>query len=125
MRLRYLCLPRCGPLVNLEIVFGQEPLLFGHRDERPDGRKGAINFVVGVNGTGKSSLLRGIFQTFRALKSGEFPSLPVTVAWDWSSGTDFITAVFHHPGPSPDDAFFSVTSGGDSPGGGGDCQGGF
>jgi len=95
MRLRYLHLPHCGPLVDVAIVFGQEDMLFGWSSEDPARRKGAINFVVGVNGTGKSSLLRAIYQTFRALKLREFPAQPITLAWDWHESGREVTAVFH------------------------------
>ena len=95
MRLRYLHLPRCGPLVDVAIVFGQEGMLFGWSPDDPARRKGAINFVVGVNGTGKSSLLRAIYQTFRALKTREHPAQPITLAWDWHDGSREVTVVYH------------------------------
>jgi ABC-type cobalamin/Fe3+-siderophores transport system ATPase subunit len=66
MRLRYVHFPRCGPLVDVAIAFGQEDMLYGWSLDDPIRRKGAINFVVGVNGTGKSSLLRALYRTFRA-----------------------------------------------------------
>lgn len=106
MRLRYLRLPRCGPLVDVEIVFGQEDMLFGPGE--PGKRKGAINFIVGVNGTGKSSLLRALYQTFRALRAQELPPFPVTVAWDWGEGEEAATAVFSYSGSSKQRTFFSI-----------------
>lgn len=108
MRLRYLHLPLCGPLRDVAVVFGQEPMLFGRSDERPAGRVGAINFVVGVNGTGKSSLLRALYRIFRDLKSRRFPPMPVTVAWDWDGGNKPVTAVFHHPGDGSAEPFFTA-----------------
>lgn len=106
MRLRYLHLPRCGPLVDISIVFGQEEMLFG--PDEPGKRKGAINFVVGVNGTGKSSLLRAIYQTFRALKLNEMPALPLTLAWDRTVGRERFTALLHYPSDSDNAPWFAV-----------------
>lgn len=108
MRLRYLHLPRCGPLEDVALVFGQEDLLFGHSPQRPAGRRGAINFVVGVNGTGKSTLLRAVYHIFRSLKSRESPGLPVTIAWDWTGGQQPVTAVFHQSVSDDPDGFFAV-----------------
>ena len=109
MRLRYLHLPRCGPLEDVALVFGQDDLLFGHSPQRPAGRRGAINFIVGVNGTGKSTLLRAVYHIFRSLKSREAPGLPVTVAWDWIAAQQPVTAVFHQSAPDDPNAFFAVT----------------
>ena len=106
MRIRYLHLPRCGPLVDIEIVFGQEDMLYGPGE--PGKRKGAINFIVGVNGTGKSSLLRAIYQTFRALRAQELPPFPVTLAWDWDDGQETVTAVFHYPAKTKEKTVFAV-----------------
>lgn len=54
MRLRYLQLPRCGPLSDTAIVFGREDLIAETLDLP---RTGSLNFVVGVNGSGRSFLL--------------------------------------------------------------------
>ena len=83
MRLRYLHLPRCGPLTDTAIVFGREDLI-AKTLNLP--RKGSLNFVVGVNGSGKSSLLRALYRIFRSLKRREWPALPVTLAWDRTMG---------------------------------------
>jgi predicted ATPase len=100
MRLRYLELPRYGPLIDIAIVFGQEEMLFGWTPENQARRRGAINFVVGVNGTGKSSLLRAIYQTFRSLMLNEMPAQPVTLAWDRASGGATVTAILKVPANS-------------------------
>lgn len=108
MRLRYLHLPRCGPLVDIGFVFGQEEMLFGWHPDDPAKRKGAINFVVGVNGTGKSSLLRAIYQTLHALKRNEMPAQPLTLAWDRTVGSERVTGLLHCPS-NPDEApWFAV-----------------
>jgi predicted ATPase len=100
MRLRYLELPRYGPLIDIAIVFGKEDRLFGWTPEDQTRRRGAINFVVGVNGTGKSSLLRAIFQSFRALMVNEIPAQPVTLAWDHTTGGASVTAIVRVPASS-------------------------
>ncbi|GDY15086.1 hypothetical protein LBMAG53_39640 [Planctomycetota bacterium] len=43
---------------------------------------GSLNFVVGVNGSGKSTILRVLYQAFRALRHRQWPELPLTLAWD-------------------------------------------
>ena len=108
MRLRYVHFPRCGPLVDVAIVFGQEDMLFGWSPEDPARRKGAINFVVGVNGTGKSSLLRAIYQSFRALKNKDLPPLPVTLSWDRFEGEKRVTCLLHHPDKADEKPWFAV-----------------
>src|SRR6266700_2002879 len=73
MRLRYLHIPDLVPLRNITITFGHEPIL---------GRKCTIHFIVGVNGTGKSRLLRAITEVFLYLEKGNVPPFPVTIAYD-------------------------------------------
>src|SRR5712692_8791355 len=73
MRLRYLHIPDLVPLKDITITFGHEPIL---------GRKCTIHFVVGVNGTGKSRLLRAITEVFLNLEKGNVPPFPVTIAYD-------------------------------------------
>ena len=92
MRLRYLYLPRCGPLTDTAIVFGREELIATALNLP---RRGSLNFMVGVNGSGKSSLLRGIYGAFRSLKLREWPALPVTLAWDRTIGDETVTVLLH------------------------------
>ncbi len=75
MRLRYLHLEDEAPLQNITIPFGQETVL---------GRNCAIRFIVGVNGSGKSRLLRALTQLFLALElnPGRRPPFPVTLVYD-------------------------------------------
>ena len=105
MRLRYLHLPRCGPLVDTAVVFGREDRI---EKSLSLPRKGALNFVVGVNGSGKSSLLRALYHIFRALKKNELPALPLTLAWDVVSDGEIVTAFLHIPEDSREKAFFDV-----------------
>jgi len=73
MRLLYVHLPRYLALRELHCPFRSTDLM-------PD-RKGTLNFVVGLNGTGKSSLLRAIFQAFRRLSTLEPPRFAITLAY--------------------------------------------
>jgi len=93
MRLRYLHLPRCGPLIDTAIVFGREDLVTKTLNLP---RRGSLNFLVGVNGSGKSSLLRALYRTFRALRRRELPALPVTLAWDRTLGEETVTAFLYY-----------------------------
>lgn len=105
MRLRYLHLPRCGPLTHTAVVFGREDLI-AQSLNLP--RKGALNFVVGVNGSGKSSLLRALYRIFRSLNRRERPDLPVTLAWDRRQGTDPVTAILHYNNADDAASFFAT-----------------
>jgi len=73
MRLRYLHIPELPPLHNIEITFGHEPIL---------GRACTIHFIAGVNGSGKSRLLRALAEIFLSLSESEVPPFPVTIAYD-------------------------------------------
>jgi len=73
MRLRYLYIPELPPLHNIEINFGHEPIL---------GRECTIHFIAGVNGSGKSRLLRALAEIFLSLDETEVPPFPVTIAYD-------------------------------------------
>jgi predicted ATPase len=103
MRLRYLHLPRFGPLVDVAVVFGREDLIAKTLDLS---RRGSLNFVVGVNGSGKSSLLRALYRTFRALKKKDHPGFPLTLAWDITPSDRTVTCVLHLPEQKNEDPFF-------------------
>lgn len=105
MRLRYLHLPRCGPLTDTAVVFGREDLI-AQTLNLP--RKGSLNFVVGVNGSGKSSLLRALYRIFRSLNLREWPALPVTLAWDRTQGTETVTTVLHSANQKDAVSFFAT-----------------
>lgn len=73
MRLHYLALQDDPPLHNIQIPFQQETVL---------GHDCAIRFVVGVNGSGKSRLLRALAQLFLALeRNPEKLPFPVTMVY--------------------------------------------
>lgn len=73
MRLRYLYLPKFLPLQDVEINFGYEPVL---------ARACAIHFVVGVNGSGKSRLLRTLAEIFLSIERGRQIPFPVVLVYD-------------------------------------------
>ncbi len=105
MRLRYLHIPRCGPLTDTGIMFGREDQI-AKTLNLP--RKGSLNFVVGVNGSGKSSLLRALYHIFCSLKSSERPALPVTLAWDRTMGDETVTALLHYTSQKNSNSFFAT-----------------
>ncbi|HZO71711.1 MAG TPA: AAA family ATPase [Ktedonobacteraceae bacterium] len=77
MRLRYLHIPELPPLHDIEITFGHEQIL---------GRQCTIHFIAGVNGSGKSRLLRALAEIFLSLDQAEVPPFPVTIAYDLERG---------------------------------------
>lgn len=105
MRLRYLHLPRCGPLADAALVFGREDLI-ARTLNLP--RRGSLNFVVGVNGSGKSSLLRALYRIFRCLNRREWPAMPVTLAWDRTMGSDTVTTLLHSTNLKSASSFFAI-----------------
>jgi hypothetical protein len=62
--------------------------------------------VVGVNGSGKSSLLRAVYRTFRALRSRQSPSIPLTLAWDIAPSDETVTAFLHIPQHKDEKPYF-------------------
>jgi energy-coupling factor transporter ATP-binding protein EcfA2 len=97
MRLRYICLPDYGQLKNVAVVFGQ--------NQHIENRKGVVNFVVGLNGSGKSSLLRAVYDIFHSLSNEELPKFPVTLAYDIAISGRNRTVVFHRLRGSAQDSF--------------------
>jgi predicted ATPase len=108
MRLRYVHFPRCGPLVDVAIVFDQDKMLFSNTREDATKRKGSINFIVGINGTGKSSLLRALYQSFRALKANLLPAQPLTLAWDRFAAEKRVTCLLHCSANANEKPWFAV-----------------
>jgi energy-coupling factor transporter ATP-binding protein EcfA2 len=92
MRLRYLSIPDLPPLRDIDIHFGHEPIL---------DRECTIHFVVGVNGTGKSRLLRALAEIFMHLERVEAPPFPVSIAYDIgrndASYEERRTIYYHYP----------------------------
>ncbi len=77
MRLRYLYLPSLPPLQDIEIRFGYEPVL---------GRACALHFVVGVNGSCKSRLLRALAEICLCMERGVAIPFDVTLVYDLGPG---------------------------------------
>lgn len=80
MRLLYLRLPEYGPLRDTALAFPRVDVL--------DGRDYALHFVVGVNGTGKSSALRALFCIFDCLARQEWPDFDFDLAYQITAHGD-------------------------------------
>lgn len=76
MRLRYLRLGNYPPIKNMAVCFASGS---------PLNRECAIRFVVGVNGSGKSNLLRAIAEIFLALVDLRMPQFPVCLIYELGS----------------------------------------
>ena len=73
MRLRYLHLQSYPPINDIRVCFASGS---------PLARDCAIRFVVGVNGSGKSNLLRAVAEIFLALDDLRRPAFPVTLIYE-------------------------------------------
>lgn len=71
-------LPSLKPLENIRITFGYEPVL---------GRACALHFVVGVNGSGKSRLMRALAEIFLCMERGSAIPFPFTLVYDLGPNT--------------------------------------
>ena len=73
MRLRYLQLQNYPPINDIRVCFASGS---------PLARDCAIRFVVGVNGSGKSNLLRAVAEIFLALDDLRRPAFPVSLIYE-------------------------------------------
>ena len=73
MRLRYLHLQNYPPISDIKVCFASGS---------PLARDCAIRFVVGVNGSGKSNLLRAVAEVFLALADLRVPPFPVSLVYE-------------------------------------------
>lgn len=73
MRLRYLRLQNYPPIADVKVCFASGS---------PLERECAIRFVVGVNGSGKSNLLRAVAEVFLALADGRRAPFPVQLIYE-------------------------------------------
>ncbi|MXS83109.1 AAA family ATPase [Nitrosomonas oligotropha] len=73
MRLRYLHLQNYPPITDIKICFASGS---------PLARECAIRFVVGLNGSGKSNLLRAVAEVFLALADLRVPPFPVSLIYE-------------------------------------------
>ena len=95
MRLRYLHLQNYPPISDIKVCFASGS---------PLARECAIRFVVGVNGSGKSNLLRAVAEVFLALADLRVPAFPVSLIYELGvRGTpNHRTLLLHCPGNRQD-----------------------
>jgi hypothetical protein len=99
VRLRFLHLPEYPPLRDFEVVFSATaPWSELAQSVAPSAC--AIHFVVGLNGSGKSHLLRAIAKIFLGLADGQAPGFPCSVIYELGKVGDsgFRSIVFDNPG---------------------------
>lgn len=91
MRLRYLHLQNYPPIANIKVCFASGS---------PLDRECAIRFVVGVNGSGKSNLLRAVAEVFLALADLRVPAFPVSLVYELGvrGSRNHRTLLLHCPG---------------------------
>src|SRR6266571_5094577 len=99
MKLRYLSLKNYGPLKDVDVVFSASS---------PLNRNCSIRFVVGVNGSGKTHLLKALSKIFISLADWQPPHFPVTLIYELGDGRKMIdgainlsriqTVILHSPG---------------------------
>ncbi|MGV8990726.1 MAG: AAA family ATPase [Thiobacillus sp.] len=91
MRLRYLHLQNYPPIADIKVCFSSGS---------PLARECAIRFVVGVNGSGKSNLLRAVAEIFLALSDLRVPPFPVSLVYELGvrGSPNHRTLLLHCPG---------------------------
>lgn len=91
MRLRYLHLKNYPPINDVKVCFASGS---------PLARECAIRFVVGVNGSGKSNLLRAVAEVFLALSDLRVPAFPVSLVYELGvrGKPNHRTLLLHYPG---------------------------
>lgn len=102
MRLRYLHLRDVPPLADVTVTFGHEPVM---------GRRVAIRFVVGVNGSGKTRFLQALTQTLLSLAQQEMPPFGVTLAYELEREGDVRTIYWRAQQDDPANNVFLVIEG--------------
>ena len=91
MRLRYLRVRNCPPLNDLTVTFSNDTPLQRHC---------GIRFIVGVNGSGKSHLLRALSEAFLALDQGTTASFPFELVYELGRDSNVKTVVLITEAPS-------------------------
>ncbi|MCU1783670.1 AAA family ATPase [Pseudomonas sp. 13B_2.1_Bac1] len=91
MRLRYLSIDRYPPLSNVRICFSADAPWDELGGESIDC---GIHFVAGLNGSGKSHLLRAISSIFLGMADGELPGFPFTLVYELGKGEQFLEIIF-------------------------------
>ncbi len=106
MRLRYLSIDRYPPLSHVKISFSNKapwPVL-GDETNRC-----GIHFIAGLNGSGKSHLLRAISAIFLAMADGQLPGFPFTLIYELGADEQFSEIVFDNPGKKSEAAIWQRT----------------
>lgn len=81
MKLRYLHLSHYPPLSDLTVAFSPRAP-WASFEPHADTARLAINFVIGLNGSGKSHLLRAVAAGFLALADERLPQSPLTLVYE-------------------------------------------
>lgn len=91
MRLRYLHLKNYPPIADIKVCFASGS---------PLARECSIRFVVGLNGSGKSNLLRAVAEVFLALADLRVPPFPVNLIYELGmrDSPNHRTLLLHCPG---------------------------
>ncbi|MBY8945889.1 AAA family ATPase [Pseudomonas sp. SH10-3B] len=106
MRLRYLSIDRYPPLSNVQICFSNKapwPVL------GDEANRCGIHFIAGLNGSGKSHLLRAISAIFLAMADGQLPGFPFTLIYELGANEQFCEVVFDNPGKQSEAAIWQRT----------------
>ncbi|WP_416199939.1 MAG: AAA family ATPase [Pseudomonas shahriarae] len=96
MRLRYLNLNLYAPLNDLKVCFASDMVWAAFAQGAPD--PCAIHFVVGLNGSGKSHLLRALASIFVTLADGRLPGFPFTLIYELGTADNPRTVILNSPG---------------------------
>jgi len=99
MRLRYLHLADYPPIKDMAVRFASGS---------PLQRECAIRFVVGINGSGKSNLLRALAEVFLALVEQRVPQFPVSLVYELGvrGSSSHRTLLLHCPGNRSDSSLW-------------------
>lgn len=73
MKLRYIHIKNYPPIDDMRVVFSSNSLLE---------KECSIRFVVGMNGSGKSNLLRAVAEVFLALADERMPPFPCSMVYE-------------------------------------------
>jgi predicted ATPase len=73
MKLRYIHIKNYPPIDDMHVVFSSNSLLE---------KECSIRFVVGMNGSGKSNLLRAVAEVFLALADERMPPFPCSMVYE-------------------------------------------
>lgn len=98
LRLRYLNLRLYAPLSDIKVCFASDTAWTAFSIDPPD--PCAIHFVVGLNGSGKSHLLRALAAIFVSLADGRLPGFSFALIYELGAANNQRTVIFNSPGAS-------------------------